>query len=101
MQRNYQGNIPKKHYYSSPFPVGSQTMLVNLCDFSLPPRVMIMPLELKANKSALGLAFNQASGWQQISHHYHCNFYKVNYLKLHSHNELCTATNEEKKAYYW
>lgn len=43
LQRKYQGNLPKEHYYPRLFPLGSQTMLVNLCDFSLPPRVIILP----------------------------------------------------------
>lgn len=31
-------------------------------------KVMSLPLELKANELALGLAFNQASDQQQIAH---------------------------------
>lgn len=37
----------------------SSQKLVNLCDSWLPPRIMILTLKLKANKSALSSAFNQ------------------------------------------
>lgn len=96
--------VPRKHtkksiimFAAQPRKLNNACKLLWLLSASL--RVMSLPLELKANELALGLAFNQASDQQQIAHHYLANFPRLNYLELCSSNELCTATNWRVKKY--
>lgn len=95
MQRKCQRNIPKEHYYSPPPPLRKPN---NACKplwlLCASLRVMSLPLKLKANELALGLAFNQTLDQQQIAHHYLSNFYSLNYLELCSSNELWNRTSQ-------